>query len=491
MNHDRMVGVGKARSLSARWVVCGELVLESACHLGNGDAGDRVDLPLLRDRVEDRPLLTGTSLAGGLRSYVCDWLLGFQEDEGRRTDQEEVRGPERAKIGRLFGGRRGDDVGSQSPLIVFDSLAEPTLAEIRDGVALNPARGTAEQHLKFDQEVLPTGTRFPLRLELLVSHGNDEADLLALLTLALTGLQQREIPLGARRSRGLGACRVRGWRVKRFDLSNQSGMMVWLASDHLNPLRGLSPVADITQALQAPGGTPAPMPEDRRNQVRIDVSLQVQGGLLVRSPGLQASAADASHLHSGGKPVLPGTSFVGALRARALRIARLVRAGPEDAERWVDQVFGPRKPSHPGRSFRPAASRLRASEQEVIGGKSLRAARIRVDRFTGGVVDGGLFDEEPNYRGRVRLILHLRDPHQGELGLLLLVLKDLLTGNLPVGGSSSVGRGVVRGRAELHLPGQTNPLVIDPEEAANPVTVRVLNGYVEDFHRAEVVPERP
>ena len=44
-----------------------------------------------------------------------------------------------------------------------------------------------------------------------------------------------------------------------------------------------------------------------------------------RSSGRTADAADATHLLSGGSPVLPGTSLAGALRSRALRIARLVR----------------------------------------------------------------------------------------------------------------------------------------------------------------------
>jgi CRISPR/Cas system CSM-associated protein Csm3 (group 7 of RAMP superfamily) len=486
MSHDRMVGVGKTRSLSARWVVCGDLVLEAACHLGNGDVGDRIDLPLVRDLVEGRPLLTGTSLAGGLRSHVYDRLIGFGVRE-----QEEDQEPDHARASRLFGGRRGDDEGSQSPLIVFDSLADATPAEVRDGVALNSARGTAEEHLKFDFELIPAGTRFPLRLELLVSQADHEANDLALLALALTGLQNGDIPLGARRSRGLGACRASNWRVKRFDLSARAGWLAWLASDHLDPLRGLSPLADIAQALRPPEGSQGRMLDDRRDQVRIEVALQVRGGLLVRSPGLEASAADAGHLHSGGQPILPGTSLAGALRARALRIASLVRAAQGDAERWIEGLFGPRLPKDRKLRFRPCASRLRTSERRVIDGQSLRAARIRVDRFTSGVVDGGLFDEEPSYRGRVELTLVVRRPRSGELGLLLLVLKDLLTGDLPLGGSSSVGRGVVRGRAELHLPGRDNVFVLDPEARANPEGIRVLNGYVEEFHRAAVAPEGP
>jgi predicted TIM-barrel fold metal-dependent hydrolase len=44
----------------------------------------------------------------------------------------------------------------------------------------------------------------------------------------------------------------------------------------------------------------------------------------VRSPASDAGAPDVVHLHSAGKPVLPGTSLAGVMRAQALRIARLV-----------------------------------------------------------------------------------------------------------------------------------------------------------------------
>jgi hypothetical protein len=44
------------------------------------------------------------------------------------------------------------------------------------------------------------------------------------------------------------------------------------------------------------------------------------------------------------------------------------------------------------------------------------------------------------------------EPIEPEIGLLLLTLKDLWTGDLPLGGESSVGRGRLRGlRAELSL----------------------------------------
>jgi len=90
----------------------------------------------------------------------------------------------------------------------------------------------------------------------------------------------------------------------------------------------------------------------------------------------------------------------------------------------------------------------------VEGGDRIRQTRIRVDRATQGVVPGALFEEEPQVGGRLTTHIELRDPQRGETGLLLLLLKDLLSGDLTVGGAAAVGRGVLDGTAEVHLPGE-------------------------------------
>lgn len=469
-----MTGPGGVREVVAHWVVTGDLVLTSACHLGSGAAGDAVDMPLLCDRAEGMPLLTGASLAGALRDHVADRLLGYGvADTG--------------ELSRLFGAGREDDEGAQSPLIVYDALGrlpENATAEVRDGVALDPATGTADEHFKFDAEVLPPGTVFAVRVDLLVGRASNEAAQLGLLAAALSGLGRGEIAVGARQARGLGACRTRKWRVRRFDLASREGWLAWLGTDVHHPTKGMRPHDDVTATLRdaVSGRVRIDTPADRREVVHVEVDLATQGGLLVRSPGLTADAADATPLTSGGQPVLPGTSVAGAMRARALRIARLVRAAQNDGERWVDRLFGPR----PGRREPLFASRLRVAEQPMLDGKVLRQTRIRIDRFTGGVVDAGLFDEEPLFRGRVTLRLELRAPRPGEVGLLLLVLKDLVSGDLPLGGAAAVGRGVLTGKAHLHLPGQ-EVHAFDPLLPAEARTVEALNRAVEDFRSAPVV----
>lgn len=479
---DPMVGPGRERPVAARWVVVGTLVAESALHLG-GEGDLAVDAPILRDPVSGRPLLPGTSLAGGLRSHLADRLGGYFGEEEPRA------------VAELFGGARGNDEGLQSPLVVFDSLGtlpEGRLPEIRDGVAIEAATGTAEAHKKFDLELLPTGTRFDVRFELLVpgEEGADEARLLAHLRAVLSGLEAGEIPVGARATRGLGRCRAAGWRAGRFDLRKAEGWRQWLASDPLEPLgaggeaeEGAPAAAvELQQALRDawPEVDPLPAVEDRRRWFRATLDLAwPRGGLLVRSPGSGPDDADVTHLHSAGAPVLPGTSLAGALRSRAGRIARVVQG--EQGAALVERLFGPRHEGTTDSGVQPASSRLTVGESHLAGGVLLQGTRIRVDRFTGGVVDGALFDEEPLFRAGTRLELILKNPTAEETGLLLLLLKDLLTGDLPVGGTASVGRGVVEGTAELEWSGGAT-VRWDPRAPLDEKSAERLEREVQELH---------
>ena len=472
------------RRFRARWVLQGTVELVSAAHLGGTPEDGGVDAPVLRDRIERKPLLTGTSLGGALRAYLADLLGGYATGQAGEPEQ----------VACLFGLPRGAEHGTQSPLIVFDALGElpGKRTEIRDGVAIDPATGTAEEHKKFDLEVLPPGTAFTVRTDLLVPDTcgeQGERELLGLLAAALAGLAPGGITVGARGARGLGAVQAREWRAHRFDLTSARGWLAWLTSDHEQPLpAAIPPATSPDKALQHAGGRPEPLPADRRRRVVAEVTLTFRGGLLVRSPASTPDAPDVAHLTSAGSPVLPGTSLAGALRTRLLRIARVVRARHGDAERWVTDLLGTRLAGGGTRldaasSLQP--SRLRVSESPLQDGRRVRASRVRIDRFTQGVVQGALFDEEVQDGGTVTVRMELRDPRDGEVGLLLLGLKDLIDGDLPLGGTVAAGRGVATGRARVRLADGT-VLELAAGGAGDPASVQHADRLVQAFHQAEV-----
>ena len=138
----------------------------------------------------------------------------------------------------------------------------------------------------------------------------------------------------------------------------------------------------------------------------------------------------------------------------------------------------------------PQSSRLIAEESEVRGALDLVQSRVKLDRFTGGAFPAALFAEQPVFGGTetsLDLNLSLRNPEPAEIGLLLLVLKDLWTGDLPLGGESSVGRGRLSGQKAIltlhdgadetrwQITHGDGTLVFEPSDASD-----WLNKYVTD-----------
>jgi CRISPR/Cas system CSM-associated protein Csm3 (group 7 of RAMP superfamily) len=175
-------------------------------------------------------------------------------------------------------------------------------------------------------------------------------------------------------------------------------------------------------------------------------------------------ASDGTRKHM---PILPGTSLAGALRARAFKIARLLAPSGdgEVASKLIDEMFGREMKKAP----MPEASRIIVHERLVSGVENMSVQnRVSLDRFTSGTRDGALFSEQPLFGGtqsQVTVDLHLENPREHEIGLLLLLLKDLWTGDLPLGGEISVGRGRLRGKS-CHLE-HRNGQVQDWELIAN------------------------
>jgi len=450
---DRSFDAMPGRGLTARWVLTATLRLKTAAHFG-GQGDSALDMPILRCAKTDRPLLPGTSLGGALRAYLLDCLAeyGYRRD-GSPNNRDDANSKDRRDVANVFGGARGDDEGSQSPLIVFDALGTLPPAsvrtEVRDGVMIETATGIAADHKKFDFEVLPPGTTFDIRFDVLVPDDANEGELLSLLCGSLEGLENGDIRVGLRRSRGLGEVACENWTARRCALSTPEGWLEWIGSDHM-PKPDLSSQLSIRDAIQSamPSGVSLHDQPDKRQRIILEADAAILGDLLIRSPNAQADGPDVMHLSSGGRPILSGTSLTGVMRAQALRITQLVQGlSRPDAERlWITPLFGPREERTRNPGFQPRGSRLRVSERPVANGRSQRVTRVAIDRFTQGVVPTALFDEQPYVGGTVHLRFELRNPRDGEIGLLLLVLKDLLTGQLPIGGTSSVGRGVLVGR---------------------------------------------
>lgn len=475
---ERMAGQGGLLTLVSRWVFEFSLTLETAACPGAGYEGDVVDMPVLRD-ADGNILLPGSSIAGGLRSHLCDRLFGYYA----REDPDSV-------VGDLFGPKVDPSDPRarlrQSRIIVEDAygtLPEGRFTDIRDGVKIDGVHGTAEDHKKFDFELLPPGTTFAARVEIAVDSEADEQALLAGALAALDGFTDGEIPVGARDSRGFGKCKASEWKCRRYDLSSWDGWREWLAADPTLSLDGEgSETAEC--AARSQNSDVQKNAKDERRWMRFDLDLKCKDGLLIGSPNPDPEGPDSRHIRSGDKPILTGTGLVGAMRLQATRIAKLIKGDPGVG--LVDKLFGPSLEGTKG-EFVPKASRLRAAESPLTDGFSLHETRIRIDRFTGGVFSGALLEEEPVYRSGARCRLELRNPKRCHAGLMVLVIKDLLDGLIPVGGTVSVGRGILTGSAVISESCETGLLkgtlhIGEGLKVEDEQHLEVLNGLITALH---------
>ncbi len=465
------------RKITERIVLTGELELVTPASFGNGDADGLTDMPLALDPLEECALLTGASIAGALRCHLRECAAGYEAPVGKSE----------ADVARLLFGSLADEKDDQSALIVDDALGtENPIAEVRDGVRIDHEKRTAADKAKFDIELLPAGTKFKLRFELLISEFHSDTQrtqLLHGLAVALQGFESSAIHLGRRKRRGYGECRVTQWQASYYDLRQRDGLLAWLGL--AQPSTATKNCAAEALLAVCPKITHAALQldKDKREHFTLKADFALDGALLIRSGSLLRDAAgdalasqpDAVHLHSRRNsqdvPVLPGTSLAGVLRHRALRIAQTLTPNGR-AKELVDSVFGAdmeelkkwNKNRPPSERKTPWASRLEVKEAVVENTQMLVQTRVKIDRFTGGAYDTALFDEAPAFNPNggksVTLELKLRAgreqaaPIEAEIGLLLLLLKDLWTADLPVGGASSVGRGRLRGdSAELAYQG--------------------------------------
>ncbi len=446
-----------SREVSERIFIQGELVLETPANFGNGDTDGLTDIPILFDACDGKtPLLAGTSIAGALRNYLREFEAGYGAREGRDGALMSER-----LFGYLNISKKGDRTDSiLSWLMVDDALGElpkdKNAVELRDGVAIESKTRTAKSDdkgkgQKFDIELLAAGTKFRLHFEFWL-HKNNRTYLDAL-ALALAGFENGAIGLGLRKSRGYGQCRATGWQVQRYRMDDMAGVLNWLA--HREPEQDeFQP--GIMGLLEA-----SPHSIHKGEKFVLDAQFKLEGSILIRSNIGNPAGPDFMHLRSSRgqknddaqrkmKPVLSGTSIAGVIRHRAQRIALTMIKREQAAKALIDGMFGNSEKQ------RPQASRVSICETEIDNGiDDLVQTRIKIDRFTGGAFPNALFSEQPLFGKsqtdtRVRLHLELcktpaAERFDAEVGLLLLVLKDLWTGDLPVGGESSVGRGRLSG----------------------------------------------
>lgn len=498
-----------ARDILCRFRLTGTLVATTPLHVGgHGDDVD-TDLPLARNGRGDL-YVPGTSIAGALRQW-CEQAFGAD--------------PMNAHWGFQDG-----DQGHASFIIVEDvpvNEASAVVVEVRDGVGIDRCRGAAAEGIKYDRAILPRGTKLKFALSAEAKDCEQRLAVLAMLAGLKVAMEEARVRLGASKTRGMGRIKLEDGKLVEERFADRKGILAFLKNGGVTVNS-----TDIEEARQKHPARAMP-------RLKVVINWKPVGPLMVKA-GFDGIAVDVLPLVSGRDGglslVLPGSSVKGAMRAQAERIIRtllgrdLTGSFLTDLELpLIDDLFGLRGLSegdvqrrtsefekrHRGRpvpddsvlglaalsvddcygktslSREPWAAvqgaKSDANLRDVLGAADLRswsqAYHVAVDRWTGGAADSMLYTVlEPHRAEWEPLELeidleHLRDTKRlPAVALLLLVLRDLTQGRLPLGFATHRGMGTV----------VVKSVTITPQSAESPLDE--LGGVTVSNHGLANVP---
>lgn len=411
------------------------ITLTSPLNLSSGES-EITDTDIIRDWY-GKPFVPGSSLAGAMRAYLDkagneDCIMGYSGEE---------------------------DAGKMSPLFVSDiTFGEKLVSGIRDGVKLNNNK-TAETGSKYDIEILETGAKGWFYVELTVRENDNEASMKRELALIIKGINSGEICLGSKKTRGFGQFIIT--QIKQMEYAQNNYLEyasaytdeIWeKGSNVLQTWIGLSDSID-------------------NKMLHIKVPLKLDGGISIRKYGVKKGQPDFVHLtskHSGNNdievPVIPGSSFAGAIRHRVkdilVELSRTINSSDDsdsdnsNVNMIMNRAFGYVNGNDAN------ISNVIIRESEIADSKPLTMVRTGVSRLESNVKTGALYKERTYVEGRLTLDICVRknesQDEQWIIGLLLLALKDIQNGLLAVGGETAIGRGFFCKDGAITIDGQEN-----------------------------------
>lgn len=403
---------------------------------------EETDADVLRNG-DGEVFIPGTSVAGAFRNALMlkeksDGIMGYSDGEQ----------------------------GRMSSILISDIyFAEPEHVKtgIRDGIKLDDSKIVEN---KFDMEIVETGAVGTLYIECVVREGDTPEQYVDAIKKLVTMLQSGEIRFGANKNRGFGRVELlteedsesyvyeksfskedkndyaafildvnsKTSKDTRLGLYDSQKLSDWIGEEWTEKCLNLNQHADADQPL------------DLEQYVKISVPLRLMGGISIRRYSAKSNQADFEHITCDGKPVIPGSSWNGAIRADVARILReLIDVGKDKqmiVENLIDGWFG-KISDEQGESMQ---SLVVVSESIIEGATPVPMTRNKVNRFDASTVDGALYSEISYFGGKTTLELLIRKDekryYEELVEILQLVIRDIKEGFVAVGGQTAVGRGV-------------------------------------------------
>lgn len=453
-----------------------KIVIESKTplSLASGECGITVDSEILVD-YNGYPFIPGTSITGVLRHCF---------DKELNSNKEEIEdifgfaeGPEgkgsRIKVSSAYfigkNGKIGERILPAGEIEkAFQQFPDRQHVRINDrGVSDEDKRG------KFDQQIALKGSRFVFELEF--EGKEDEEDIFRQIVSCLF---LPEFRLGGGTRNGFGEIEVKGLTVDSYDLQTREGLMKYINRNKSLCVYPQSIPEEITFT-------------DTKSIIKYELKLRPDD-FFIFSSGVGSLESDMNQIEENviewneNKPVLgkkkiliPASSLKGAIAHRvAFHYNKRKERFVDYPNVTKDDVIGANNEAvmwlfgySTKENDKTVSKRGKIVFSDVYYGSNLsetnnpneskeKLSHINIDRFTGGVIGGALFNEvvaniDEEFNFSITLVSERKDNEKekeedkqaiGLIDSLEDALRDVKTGMLPLGGGVNRGHGCFTGR---------------------------------------------
>ena len=423
------------------------VTLTSELHIGGVDEvperdGEGTVIRFCRHGLKE-PTIPGRSIKGAVRA-ACDIARQTMENAGHPTTQDggvfskassvSLWGDDTDYTGKSLVDRRlrsDDSLPIRQSALTFHAVSFPADQPMttRHGVGIDRTTGAASDGALYEHEFLPRSTKFDIRI---TAEGRDDEPMgrdqsegipgpassdtvKKLLEFIVDVLTSGAVCLGGRTGSGQGTIQVIEPKLRRTGKTTDTG--------------ALTEPADVLDALigEDEEGTPIPLELggwSLEEPARITIDWWSPTGIFVaedeeltkqrkaqkeeenRKKGIDEEVhevvyplRDPSEAWENAQLLIPGTSIRGALRSRASRIARTVLAAKGELSTFASHDLHEQIAAEPNLvryMFGSTEYRGAVTVHDCLStkrGKLIEVTHNAIDRWTGGVIDGGLFTE--------------------------------------------------------------------------------------------------
>lgn len=393
---------------------------ETPLKVGSAASDFLLDSPVQRD-WNGLPMILGTSLAGVLRKdFLGDDNDIFGKEEGSKVVfSNALLVDENDKV------NEGLLLEKSDFLTLFDTLV------VREHTAITE-KGVADKRSKYDEEVVYKGSRFRFSIEMLE---NKEA-----FEMLITMLQSPSFRIGGGSTKGFGKFKI-----------------VALAKDTIDTVEKLAEASSSLNSLQSEVFVSATVKAEKHEVYRMAIT---PDDFFMFGSGFGDEDADQTPVVekiidydkkdlSENHILMPATSLKGAMAHRTAYHYNLQNKhfiGDEKARQVVSELFGEAKNSK--ESIDGSKGKVLFSDMYKTDKTDTKVFdHVSIDRFTGGGIDGALFQEKTTAQKDTWQIEILLEKGIDEVYVKAFeaTLDDVCSGVLPLGGATTKGHGVFSG----------------------------------------------